>query len=512
MTAPDQQFSSITECLEAACETRFDLEFFCDPRERLTGREVRQDVEQIAAGFWSAGYRKGDVMAFLCTSSVRHAVTFYACLRVGLVPCALHITDTEDRLSRTLHFIEAKALITDLALVEKARAIWPDGPCLSLDGTDPDSVKALADKRRAPGPDPFFHPDDIALLLMSSGTTGDPKCVMHTVKSLAAMTPLAQELYGCTSAKDSVAIVMSPAFAAWVITSFPMLGLNARFYFQDSFEPHRFLQILQEERITLAPLVPTLWRLILEAGPEAYDLSAIKSVFYSGEPGSADLVSALKDKITPSICTAFLASEGCAASAIAAGPDILLENQILSAAAGRPVTTASVRIVDPDGPIDQEVRDGEIGEIVLQSPSLAAGYLHKPELTKEKFSDSWWRSGDLGLRDENGILFVKGRTDNQINSGGVKVRAEEIENILLQHTDISHAAVVGEPDDTWGERIVAHVVSRSADLTEQTLLKNLKDEDLLPHRLVPKAVHFHAQLPRGATGKLYRRGLRRQPK
>ncbi|MDG2034712.1 MAG: fatty acid--CoA ligase family protein, partial [Rhodospirillales bacterium] len=178
----------------------------------------------------------------------------------------------------------------------------------------------------------------------------------------------------------------------------------------------------------------------------------------------------------------------------------------------RPVTTASVRIVDPDGPIDQEVRDGEIGEIVLQSPSLAAGYLHKPELTKEKFSDSWWRSGDLGLRDENGILFVKGRTDNQINSGGVKVRAEEIENILLQHTDISHAAVVGEPDVTWGERIVAHVVSRSADLTEHALLKNLKDEDLLPHRLVPKAVHFHAQLPRGATGKLYRRGLRRHPK
>jgi len=506
MTSATPQFSSLTACLEAACASRAEAPLFTDPKERLTGKEVADQVERVAAGLLSAGFQKGDVVAFLCGPSVRHAVTFFACQRIGLIPCALHVNDTNDRLAKTLPFINAKVLIADAASADIAKEIAISTPVLLLDDGE-NSIQSYLDTAPQILPDFEANPDETALILMSSGTTGEPKCILHTHATLAAMTPLAGEIYRCTGADNSVIVIMPPAFAAWAITTIPMLSLGARFYFDSTFAPDRFLQTLQDEKITLVPLVPTIWRMVLEAGPEAYDLSTVRSAFFSGEPGSKDLVDALSTRLTPNVCTAFLASEGCAASAIAAGPEILI-NQNKPGAAGQPVSSAAVRIVDPDGHLDDVLPPGEVGEIALMSPSLATGYLDKPDLTAEKFVDGWWRSGDLGLMDEDGVIFVKGRTDNQINTGGVKVRAEEIEAILLEHPDIANAGVVGEPDPTWGERIEAHVVSRDPDLTEKALLSFLKDGGLLPRRLVPKAVHFHDALPTGATGKLYRRGLR----
>ncbi|MBO22544.1 MAG: hypothetical protein CMM26_09285 [Rhodospirillaceae bacterium] len=499
-------FPSITACLDAACHARADNELFTDPEERLTGREVSDQVERVASGLLDAGYRTGNVVAFLCGPSVRHLITFFACQRIGLVPCAFHVNDSTDRLAQTVMFINAKALFADQGLAEKAEAIAGEVPVVFLGG-DGNSLDTYLETTPGALPDSPPAPDDPALILMSSGTTGEPKCILHTHATLAAMTPLADEIYRCSSPDDSVIVIMPPAFAAWAITTIPMLSLGARFYLDPNFAPDRFLLALQDERITLAPLVPTIWRMVLEAGPEEYDLSAVRSAFFSGEPGSADLVDALSTHITPNVCTAFLASEGCAASAIVAGPDILVAGN-KPEGAGRPVSTAVIRIIDPEGSLEDILPAGEVGEIALQSPSLSIGYLNKPALTAEKFVDGWWRSGDLGLMDAEGVVFVKGRTDNQINTGGVKVRAEEIEVVLLQHPDVANAAVVGEPDETWGERIEAHVVSRDPDLTEKLLLDFLEGGDLLPRRLLPKAVHFHDALPTGATGKLYRRGLR----
>jgi acyl-CoA synthetase (AMP-forming)/AMP-acid ligase II len=172
------------------------------------------------------------------------------------------------------------------------------------------------------------------------------------------------------------------------------------------------------------------------------------------------------------------------------------------------VKDAEMRIIDPEGTFDDELSTGEIGEIAVKSASVAIGYFGDPGLTMEKFSDGWWRSGDLGFIDERGLVYVKGRLDNRINTGGIKVHAEEVEAALLKHPGVQLAAVIGESDPLWGEHIEAHLVVIDEVPSESELLEFCLEEELLPKTHLPKIIHFHQTLPTGPTGKLYRRGLK----
>lgn len=165
-----------------------------------------------------------------------------------------------------------------------------------------------------------------------------------------------------------------------------------------------------------------------------------------------------------------------------------------------------MRIIAPEGSFDDVLPTGEIGEICLSGASLAAGYLGDPERTKSRFVDGWWRSGDLGRLDEDGFLFFEGRADNMINTGGIKVYGEEIEAILLAHPGIQMVAVVGRPDEKWGNRVVAHIVA-SGDLTEEDVLAFCDARGMAGFKK-PRELHFHDALPLGPTGKLDRGALK----
>jgi acyl-CoA synthetase (AMP-forming)/AMP-acid ligase II len=491
----------------SACRDRQGDEMFADDTLRLTGGEVVAQAAAFAAGLRDQGLDKGDVVTILSMSSVRHAIAFFGCQLAGVIPCCLHVNDLPSRLKDNIRFIGAKAVLSDEANVNKAEALETGLPILTVGASANSfysrSVSAFEGAVLAE----IATPGDTALYLMSSGTTGDPKCIVHTQGTLAATAEQCKALYDCDAPGDSTIVVMAPSFAAWIHTVLPFTCIGGRIYFSSQFSPDGFLQLLQDEKITCAPLVPTVWRMVLAAGPDRYDLSHTNGVFYSGEPGTPDLIQALADHIAPNVLTAYLASEGGNAAGIAAGPDILSAPET-AASTGRPVPGAEVRVIDPEGGVDDVLPAGALGEIALRGASLAAGYLRNPDLTAQKFADGWWRTGDLGYLDEAGRLFVKGRVDNQINTGGIKVRAEEIEMALLSHPAIKLAGVVGEPDAQWGERIEAHLVSDDPALSSVVVLTYLEERELLPRHLLPKAIHFHDRLPTGPTGKLYRRGLK----
>ena len=149
---------------------------------------------------------------------------------------------------------------------------------------------------------------------------------------------------------------------------------------------------------------------------------------------------------------------------------------------------------------------GETGEIAVTSPSVALGYWKDRQLTGARFVDGWWRSGDLGCLDGDGNLKILGRTDNMIITGGLKLHAEEVEAILLQHPDIRLAAVVGVPDGEWGQRVEAHVVADNG-IQAEDILRYCRDNELLAAYKLPRRIHFRDSLPTGSTGKVYRRGL-----
>ena len=162
----------------------------------------------------------------------------------------------------------------------------------------------------------------------------------------------------------------------------------------------------------------------------------------------------------------------------------------------------------PGGSFDDEAPHGETGEIAVSGPSLAIGYWKDEALTREKFRDGWWRSGDLGRLDDDNYLWVSGRIDNVINTGGIKVSGEEIEHALLSHPNIAQCAVVGQPDQRLGQRIEAYLVASGAAPDTEAIHQYLRNERHLAGFKVPKVFHFVAALPTGPTGKLFRRALR----
>jgi acyl-coenzyme A synthetase/AMP-(fatty) acid ligase len=330
---------------------------------------------------------------------------------------------------------------------------------------------------------------------------------MHTQKTMLEAAKGGQVVMGPITPDSATLLYMQPSFAAWPIIVLQFVAAKAKVCFGKAFNPAAFLEACQRERITKAPLVPTMWRMVFEAGPENYDLSALTLVSISGEAPAPSDVRQLYDRICRNICSVYLSGEAFTASGVMANTRDLLERG-KTASSGRPVVGGDVRILVPGGSFDDEATNGETGEIAISGPSLAIGYWKDPELTAEKFRDGWWRSGDLGRLDADNYLWVSGRIDNVINTGGIKVSGEEIEHALLSHPAVAQCAVVGQPDHQLGQRIEAYLVARGARPQPEEINQFLRQQCHLAGFKVPKAFHWIDAMPTGPTGKLFRRALR----
>jgi acyl-coenzyme A synthetase/AMP-(fatty) acid ligase len=489
-------------------------ELFVDDTDRITGADALDQSLGIAQGFAGLGAAQGEVIAYLCRSSARHAVTWFAAPLSGRVACSLHVRETPERLGRALEWLDAKILVHDEDLeLEAIAAVAASGRTIrrvSLGARG----SAAADYRDIVAVTPPFDvaanrpkPSDIAAIVFSSGTTGKPKGIMHTQKTLLEAAKGGQVVMGPITSDSATLLYMQPSFAAWPIIVLPFVAAKAKVCFGKAFTPAAFLESCQRERITKAPLVPTMWRMVFEAKPENHDLSALTLVSISGEAPAPSDVRQLYDRICRNICCVYLSGEAFTASGVMANTRDLMERGKIGSS-GRPVVGGDVRILVPGGSFDDEAPNGETGEIAISGPSLAIGYWKDPELTRQKFRDGWWRSGDLGRLDADHYLWVSGRIDNVINTGGIKVSGEEIEHALLSHPAVAQCAVVGQPDARLGQRIEAYLVARGAPPEAEEISQFLRQQRHLAGFKVPKAFHWIDEMPTGPTGKLFRRALR----
>jgi acyl-coenzyme A synthetase/AMP-(fatty) acid ligase len=327
---------------------------------------------------------------------------------------------------------------------------------------------------------------------------------VHNHASTLGSITAGREVYRGIDEDDSVLVCIGTSFGGWCNTVIPFACLGTRLVFQRRFEPQAFLQGLADEGITIAPLVPTMWRMVLAAEPEKYDLSRLTLAFMSGEMASASDVEQIRSRITGRVRAAYLSTEGACGCGIVADEDAFVTG---TRPAGRPVDGVSVRIAAPHGGIDDLLPLNETGEILLSGTSLASGYWKDPEHTAQRFRDGWWRSGDTGYRTADGGVVLVGRTDHVINSGGVKIQAEEIEAALMSHPKIRQAAVVGIADEKWGQRAEAYVVVADTGLDLQAIENWRETEAQISPMRYLKAIHIVERLPTGPTGKLYRPAL-----
>ena len=509
MSFPSQPLNSLFDV--AAKRKGADI-LFADETERCSGELAAHTVNSLAGGLSLLDVRRKTRVAFLCDSSVRHVLVFFACLKLGAIPCALHIRSTAAAIAETLEWLDARLLIIDGRFRQSAEAALALStsaiPVIVLDrGVTSGNGAGYDDMvgSRVSVPDNGAgEVDEPAMIILSSGTTGKPKGIVHSQRTLYASAQAGRHVFGHIGAGDSVILAMSPSFAAWNHVALPYLAGRARIVFNRGFDAELYISTLGHENITDAALVPTAWRRVFAALSDDADLPSLRKVFFAGEAGTREFIRLVERKLPAvEIRSAYLSSEGGDGSACVAHHDMLTQSGVTT---GKPVPGADIRIIDPDGGIDDVLTQGETGEIAVTSASVALGYWKDRPLTGARFVSSWWRSGDLGCLDDDGNLNILGRTDNMIISGGLKLHAEEVEAVLLQHPDIRLAAVVGVPDGEWGQRVEAHVVAEN-DIQAEDILRYCRDNELLAAYKLPRRIHFRDTLPTGSTGKIYRRGL-----
>jgi acyl-CoA synthetase (AMP-forming)/AMP-acid ligase II len=516
MATVDSQYT-VKYASNLFCHSNAKKELIIDGAERYTGEQLNREARAIAQAFLSYGVSKGDTIALIGVSSCRFYAAYLAVHKLGAVACNIHVRESTTYITRTLDKVHAKLVVSEEKLLgtvaESIAALEKSVPLFSL-GDEPvhgadAHYRKLIDEYPCREPEVNVSPDDPAVIILSSGSTGTPKGIVHSNGNFVRWLRVAPALFGAVSRSTRFLVNVGTSFAAWPFSSIPILYAGGCIILMDNFTPEGFCRAVESEGATMAGPVPTMIRLLEPAITNKYDLGSLKMILCAGEPPTDSDIDRVLSWADTDIRCLYLASE----SAPGAGTYWELNDAInlgKRVCAGKPVPGAEIRVVDPTGSITDLLPAGTEGEILLKGPTIAMCYLDDEALSREKFCDGWWRSSDLGSLDEDGYLTVSGRTDNIINTGGIKVQGEEVENCLIGHPCVSQVAVIGIADKKWGFRVEAHV-SRSDDVSEDQLRQWCQTSGLASFK-APKTYVFHDKLPVGVTGKLDRVSLRDQYK
>jgi long-chain acyl-CoA synthetase len=346
--------------------------------------------------------------------------------------------------------------------------------------------------------------DDDAVILYTSGTTGEPKGVVLTPGNLAQFPGCVSE-YLHTRESEVIGLVLPMSHISGPVWLNEVVARGSALVVIEQFSPVALLEGIQRHGITLFSGVPVLFQLMLDLlARRRFDTSSVRVVAMMGSTVPLPLLRAYLDAQPHSVVT-----QGYGLTETS--PLITLLDQAHASeklgSIGRPAPGALVKLVDEAG---SEVPVGEVGEIATRGPHVMKGYFRKPEATAERIRDGWLYTGDVARRDEDGFYYHLGRKDDLIISGGLNVYPAEIEDALSERPDVQEAAVYAIPDARRGEVIGVAVVPRGdAAPSERELLEYLRAN--LASYKVPREIQLRESLPRNPTGKVMREALRRPP-
>ncbi len=499
-----------------------DGEAVVDSATRLTFAELDTLSRRAAALFAGLGAVPGEPLALLCPPSAIYLVAWLGAVRLGALPMALHTRESTGTLATVCRKMQPRLLVYDASIEELAAGIAAGYPqlraCIEAVSAVPPrrsgAFKATAsipvDLDGAPADAPLAKPaeDDPAVIVLSSGTTSVPKGVVHSHRGFIENARSNLYLYQGLLPRDRSLVPLSTAFIGCYNGWFPFLHAGACTIFMEHFDLGDLVHKVTTERATHVFLTPTLWRRLLNANAPDADFSSVRLIGFAAEPMDAPTLKRLREEISPNVVQMYGSTEtGAAGACITA--DEMVGDRLVSV--GRPLLNGDLRVVVPGGGPGDEVAPGETGEILISSPSLAVGIWRDPEATAASFiSDGdrrWWRSRDLGRLDSGGYLYLEGRRDDMIISGGINIMPARVEEILLAHRGVAECAVVGVPDPEWGERVQAFIVRGDPALDADALERHVRSSELSPYQR-PRAYTFVAELPRTSTNKVLRRALR----
>ena len=454
-----------------------------DGARAFTYRALDQRVNRLAHVLLGLGIRPGDRLLIQLGDRIEHLEALFACAKVGIVAAPVDHRWRPAEVQHAVKLYDPRAVLFE----EATRALAPaiDGPCICLE-RDYDSLLAQAVSAEALRPVEAQAPFCIG---STSGTSGLPKGILLTHRSMLWRLPIYAFDFGMGPGDTWLSIT---PLAQGGGRAFAMAHLQrgGTVLIDPDFDPERVLATIERERVTTCFMVPTMFRRVLGDPMLARaDSSSLRCVISTGAELPPETRLQIVDRFTPNLYQFYSSTES---GGITVLPPWLQD------AKGDSVGV---------GVFGKELRLADDGEVLSRGPAVMLEYFRNAEATAEAFDGDWFRTGDFGRLDEEGFLYIVGRKKEMIISGGLNVYPAEVERALYTHPAVQEAAVVGRPDQEWGEVVAAFVQLRPGGrATAEELIEHCRER--LASYKKPRHVKFMAELPRTTSGKIAKQFLR----
>src|SRR3954471_1928961 len=497
--------SSLTDYLDKGASLGREAPCLVEGERTLSYGDVVDLSWRVAGALAASGVGRGGKVGILSSNDATAFACVFGIARLGAVWCPINPRNEAGENRTLLELFDCELLLFHSSYADMVAKIAEQLPALKtvvcIDQQD-DFESWLSEGMPALEMDP---PHDLAMLVGTGGTTGLPKGVMLTARNLETMTALT--LMGYPFSGRPSYLALAPLTHAAGVLCFPVMTQGGRIVVMPSPDVGAFIAAIERERITHTFLPPTLIYMLV--GHEAIattDLSSLQCFWYGAAPMStARLEEALR--VIGPMAQLFGQTEAPMMVSMLPpadhyDPDGTVATQRL-ASAGRPSPLVTVGIMDPER--GELLPTGERGEIVVRGSLVMAGYYKNPEATEAASTHGWHHTGDVGYLDEDGYLFIVDRLKDMIITGGFNVYSAEVEQALMQHPAVRDCAVVGLPDDKWGERVTA-VIEPSAEIRPDELVAFVKAR--IGSVKAPKQIEVWPQLPRSKVGKVLKAEVR----
>ena len=469
----------------------------------VTYRQFQDRVLQAGSALAELGVKPGDRVAVLMLNCPEYLELYYATAAIGAVIVPFNIRWNFEEMAFTLGDSGAGVLVTDERFAAVAQRLAPP---VSL------SLAEYRDRRRRAalwdGPEP--EESDLAGLFYTSGTTGGPKGAMLTHRNLLANA--FTSIIETEGTPDWIWLHSAPMFhLANGAAMYAVTMIGAGHCFIPGFEPEAFLRAVERYRATSTVLVPTMMNLLVNhPALERADTSSLRAMLYGASPMPLDVLRRAMERLPCRFYQGYGMTETSPLLTVLHPEEHVMEGADDAWApvnsAGRPVGGVEVRVVDDE---DRDVGPRQVGEIVARGANVMRGYWNRPEITAEVLRGGWMHTGDMGAFDERGFLYIRDRKKDMIKPGGENVYSPEVEAVLYAHPDVLEVAVIGLPDEKWGERIHAVVVARPGREVSADEIIGFCRERLTRFKC-PTSVEFIEALPKSGSGKVQKNVLRQR--
>jgi len=506
--------TTLTDVLREQARSRKDATAFYFEERETTFAELDQHANQVANGLNALGIGKGERLAFLGKNSDIYFELMFGAMKAGVVMAPVNWRLAPPEIVYVVNDTQARILFVDMAFADLVRDIGDKlqhvQTIIVTDGAAHgwQNYADWRDQQSDADPNIPITEENVALQLYTSGTTGNPKGAMLSHRNALNLSRLGKDNppdWNIWSA-DDVSLVAMPVShiggSGWGV-----LGIvhGAKGVIMREFDPTKVLDFFEKHQITKLFMVPAAMQFVVRQ-PRArqVDYSRLRYMLYGASPIPVALLKECIDVFGCGFVQMYGATE-TTGTIVVLPPEDHVEGSQRLRAAGKAMPGVELAVLDAEG---NPLPPGEIGEIATRSDSNMVGYWNQPEATRQTLSaDNWLRTGDAGYMDEDGYVYIQDRIKDMIVTGAENVYPAEVENAVAHHPAVAEVAVIGVPDDTWGEAVKAIVVMRPGASVDADELIAFTRQRIAGYK-TPKTVEFIAALPRNASGKILRRQLR----